>query len=207
MLFRLIFLCFKRLFYFKKQGLFEPCYTHFIVNPFDLDTNMHMNNGRYLSIMDLGRFDMLIKPRVFWKLIRAGYYPVVVSESIRFRKSLSLGQRFYIKTEIESWDEKDFYIKQIFYVKSNLKIKSNLKSNSSENAQSSSTSFPAESDEIQAVGYIKGRFKKRGVSASIPTPEIFKFLNQTDYPIQKKSALALAQDGIEKNLNEVIFKK
>ena len=27
--------------------------------PNDLDTNAHMNNGRYLTLMDLGRFDLM----------------------------------------------------------------------------------------------------------------------------------------------------
>ena len=30
----------------------------FLVWPNDLDVNVHMNNGRFLSIMDLGRFDL-----------------------------------------------------------------------------------------------------------------------------------------------------
>lgn len=176
MFLRLIILCIKRIFYFKKQDLMAPTYTSFMVGPFDLDTNFHVNNGRYLSIMDLGRFDMLLKPGVFWKLVLAGYYPVVVSESIRFRRSLSLFQRFKIKTEIESWDDKDFYIRQIFYVK----------------------------NEIQAVGYIKGRFKKRGFNGSIKTSEVFKFINHTDV-LEKKSSLAKAQDLVEDNLNDVIY--
>jgi acyl-CoA thioesterase FadM len=175
---RLLILVIKRLFWFKKTDLLQPCYTSFIVSPFDLDTNFHVNNGRYLSIMDLGRFDMLIKPKVFWKLIFAGYYPVVVSESIRFKKSLGLFQRFSIKTEIESWDDKDFYIRQIFYHK----------------------------NKIMAVGYIKGRFMKRGQKGSIPTPQIYSFLN---YKLEdkKKSELSLAQENLENKLNDVIYGK
>lgn len=173
---RLIFLVCKRLFYFKKSNLLDPCYTSFLVGPLDLDTNFHVNNGRYLSIMDMGRFDMLLKPRVFWKLVLAGYYPVVVSESIRFKKSLSLFDYFTIKTEIESWDEKDFYIRQVFYHK----------------------------NKIMAVGYIKGRFMKRGQKRSVATSEVYKFL---DYEIEaaKKSALSKAQDSVESELNKVIY--
>lgn len=176
MLIRLFWLILKRLFFFKKTDLFKPVYTSFIVSPFDLDTNFHMNNGRYLSIMDLGRYDMLVKPKLFWKLVRAGYYPVVVSESIRFKKSLGLFQKFTIQTEIDSWDEKDFYIKQIFYVK----------------------------NEIAAVGYIKGRFKKRGVKSSIATNEIFSFLGYSGM-VKEKTPLALGQDKVESELNQIIY--
>jgi acyl-CoA thioesterase FadM len=31
------------------------------VLPTDVDANLHMNNGRYLSIMDLGRFDLTVR--------------------------------------------------------------------------------------------------------------------------------------------------
>lgn len=176
MFLRLVILVVKRLFHWKKTDLLEPCVTSFMVGPLDLDTNLHVNNGRYLSIMDMGRFDMLLKPKVFWKLFWAGYYPVVVSESIRFKRSLALFNRFTIKTEIESWDEKDFYIRQVFYHKK----------------------------QIMAVGYIKGRFMKRGQKQSVATSEVYKFLN---YVIEasKKSDLSLAQDGVEKELNKVIY--
>ncbi len=29
--------------------------------PVDLDVNLHMNNGRYLSVMDLGRVDVILR--------------------------------------------------------------------------------------------------------------------------------------------------
>ncbi len=175
MFFRLLILVGKRLFNFKKTNLLDPCYTSFLIGPLDLDTNLHVNNGRYFSIMDMGRFDMLIKPKVFWKLAFGGYYPVVVSESIRFKRSLGLFNFFTIKTEIESWDEKDFYIRQIFYHK----------------------------NQIMAVGYIKGRFLKRGQKKSVPTSEVYKFLNY-EIAAAQKSQLSKAQDLLELELNQVI---
>ncbi|HEV2566447.1 MAG TPA: hypothetical protein VGU19_15340 [Microvirga sp.] len=33
----------------------------FRVWPHDLDTSLHMNNGRYWTLMDLGRTDMMIR--------------------------------------------------------------------------------------------------------------------------------------------------
>ncbi len=40
------------------------------VLPNDLDVQMHMNNGRYLSIMDLGRLDLIVRLG-FWNVARA----------------------------------------------------------------------------------------------------------------------------------------
>lgn len=166
--FRFIFLLIKRVFLKKPLDLFDPCETTFWVNPLDLDMNMHMNNGRYLSIMDLGRFDLMIRAGVFWTYIKKGYYPVVFSESIRFKKSLQPFQTFNMITTIESWDEKDFYISQKFVVKG----------------------------EMIAEGYIRGRFKQRGRKGSVPTPEVFSVGGKT-FDSSRLSELSKAQVSVD----------
>ena len=80
--------------------------------PTDLDLNRHMNNGVYLSILDLGRFDLLIRNGI-WEILQGqGWYPVVVSESITFRKSLTLWQKFVIETRVSGYDDKAVYVDQ-----------------------------------------------------------------------------------------------
>ncbi len=49
------------------------------VLPTDIDLAGHMNNGFYLSVMDLGRFDLLIRSGVWPKLRRAGFAPVMAN--------------------------------------------------------------------------------------------------------------------------------
>ena len=78
----------------------EVARTNFITLPTDLDINRHMNNGVYFSIMDVARFDMLVRNGV-WQMMRDnGWYPVVASETVTFRKSLSLWQRFTIESRL-----------------------------------------------------------------------------------------------------------
>jgi len=101
--------------------------------PVDLDLLGHMNNGVYLSIMDLGRFDLLIRAGVWAKFQRVGYYPVVGSETITFRKSLQPWQRFVLETRIVGYDGKAVYVQQRFTVRG----------------------------EIYAEGLIRARFLKR----------------------------------------------
>ena len=82
----------------------------------DLDVQRHMNNGVYLSIADLGRFDLLIRSG-FWKQMRArGWYPVVQSATITYRRSLEPGQRYTLETALAGVDEKCVYIEQRFVV-------------------------------------------------------------------------------------------
>ena len=91
-----------------------PCATHFRVLPNDLDIFMHVNNGVYLTIADLARTDLLLRSDAFHRIRKNGWYPVVASETIRFRKSLKLWQRFSITTHVVAWTEKSFFLEQTF---------------------------------------------------------------------------------------------
>ena len=78
--------------------------------PTDLDLLGHMNNGRYASLFDLGRFDLLVRTGM-WDLLRdKGWYAVVASETITFRKSLALWQRFTVESRLLGRDEKSAYM-------------------------------------------------------------------------------------------------
>jgi len=67
-----------------------PCVTPFHVWPNDLDVFMHMNNGAYLTIMDLARTDMMMRSGLVKKAAKRRWYPVVAAETIRFKRSLKL---------------------------------------------------------------------------------------------------------------------
>jgi acyl-CoA thioesterase FadM len=91
-----------------------PVTTHFVVLPTDLDVFLHMNNGRYFSIMDLGRVDMLIRSGLMQLMRQAGYWPIIAAETIRFKRPLKLWQRFVLETRVIGWDDKAFLMEQRF---------------------------------------------------------------------------------------------
>ncbi|GAA1057750.1 thioesterase [Agromyces luteolus] len=91
-------------------GHYDIARTRFITLPTDLDVNRHMNNGVYFSIMDVARFDMLVRNGVFGLMREKGWYPVVASETITFRKSLQLWQRFTIESRLLGYDERAVYV-------------------------------------------------------------------------------------------------
>jgi acyl-CoA thioesterase FadM len=95
-------------------GHYDVAHTRFIVLPTDLDINRHMNNGVYFSIMDVARFDLLVRSDVFRIMRQRRWYPVVVSETITFRKSLEPWQRFTIESRLLGFDEKAVYCEQRF---------------------------------------------------------------------------------------------
>ncbi|WP_449277423.1 acyl-CoA thioesterase [Leucobacter sp. GX24907] len=88
--------------------------SRFRVWPTDLDVLGHMNNGKYLSIMDVARFDLIQRNGAMRIFKTQGWYPVVVSQTISYRKSLHPWQRFWIETKILGFDERAVYIEQRF---------------------------------------------------------------------------------------------
>lgn len=71
----------------------------------DLDTSLHMNNGRYWSLMDLGRTDLMLRSGLWRAVLREGWVPVVNAGMIRFRRELRLLRAFEIETAILCWTE------------------------------------------------------------------------------------------------------
>lgn len=91
-----------------------PCRTPFRVRPLDLDILGHMNNGRYLSVMDLARMDLMVRSGLWRRLRAGGIYPVLVAEAIQFRRSLQPWERYEIETTLPGWDQRDFFGVQRF---------------------------------------------------------------------------------------------
>ncbi|MGO4387444.1 acyl-CoA thioesterase [Microvirga sp. 2YAF29] len=77
----------------------------FRVWPHDLDTSFHMNNGRYWSLMDLGRSDIMIRSGLWRPIFKHGWVPVVSAGQIRFRREMRLFQAFDLETRILTWGE------------------------------------------------------------------------------------------------------
>jgi len=92
-----------------------PCRTPFRVWFTDLDVFRHMNNGMYLTIMDLARLDLMLRSGFWPKIKAAGWYPVVVAETVQFRRSLNLFERFEIETRVLGWDDKAVVLEQQFW--------------------------------------------------------------------------------------------
>jgi acyl-CoA thioesterase FadM len=84
------------------------------VMPNDLDLLRHVNNGIYLSLMDLGRMDLMIRTGKWQELGRRGWYPVAASVTVTYRRSLRLWERYSLETKVIGFDEKAMYVEQRF---------------------------------------------------------------------------------------------
>ncbi len=75
----------------------------FRVWPHDLDTSLHMNNGRYWTLMDLGRTDLMLRMGLWRAWLKHGWTPVVSAGKIRFRRELKPFAPFKLETRVLCW--------------------------------------------------------------------------------------------------------
>jgi acyl-CoA thioesterase FadM len=97
----------------RREGRIDPAAVGIVrltTLPTDLDVLRHMNNGRYLSLFDLGRWDLLIRTGMADAMRRHAWYAVVSSETITFRKSLNPWQRFDVESRLIGHDDKAIYL-------------------------------------------------------------------------------------------------
>ena len=86
------------------------------VLPNDIDINMHMNNGRYLTICDLSRVDMFLRTGLGKTMLQQSWMPVISEHSMKYKKALKLFQKYEVKMEVVGWNEKSFEMQHTFLV-------------------------------------------------------------------------------------------
>ncbi len=97
----------------RREGPIDPTtvgLTRIRVLPTDIDLLRHLNNGRYLSLFDLGRWDLLTRTGLLAAMTRQRWYAVVAAETITFRRSLELWQRFDLETRLIGHDDRAVYL-------------------------------------------------------------------------------------------------
>lgn len=97
-----------------RLNLFDTASLHMRVWPTDLDVLMHMNNGRYLSLMDLGRIDLLVRCGFWAEAKQRGWFPVLGSATVTYRRPLRAFEQYRLDTRLVTWDERWFYLEHSF---------------------------------------------------------------------------------------------
>lgn len=83
--------------------------------PNDLDINLHVNNGRYLTLCDPGRIDLFLRSGLAKVMLKEKWFPVVGNVTMTFIKPLHVFNRIRISSTVTHRDEKYFYSTQPIY--------------------------------------------------------------------------------------------
>ena len=148
-LFRVV-ICLIQTLFRPKLRLTDESRISILVLPNDVDVNVHMNNGRYLTFMDLGRFDLTARCGLLREAVKRRYFPMVGSAMIRFVRPVDHLERFELVSRFIGWDEKWFYAEQRFEVRG----------------------------ETRAIALIKGLFTSR--AGSLPPAEVAALAGWTE---------------------------
>lgn len=89
---------------------FETSTLYFRVWPSDLDTSLHMNNGRYATFADLGRLDLMVRMGLINHVIKDGLTPVLSLIVTRFRREMRCFDTFRLESRILTWQDNDIFI-------------------------------------------------------------------------------------------------
>ena len=93
----------------KKEFITEEAdVINMIVMPQDLDPFLELNNGRYVTLLDLGRFGFGAKVKIQDFLKKNNWSMTITGTYNNYRYRLRLFQRFQIKTKVLGYDEKWF---------------------------------------------------------------------------------------------------
>ncbi|MDH5545028.1 MAG: acyl-CoA thioesterase [Gammaproteobacteria bacterium] len=86
------------------------------VLPNDLDINLHMNNGRYLTICDLSRVDMFIRSGLGKTMFKQHWIPIITEHTMVYKKALRPFQKYTVTMAVTGWDERSFDMTHTFLV-------------------------------------------------------------------------------------------
>ena len=161
LIFRVIALCIGYLFNRSRIQPLDASVIQSRVWPLDLDANIHMNNGRYLSIMDLGRLDLIVRVGVVREVIKKRWMPVLSAATIRYRIPLMPFQKFNLETRVVWWDEKWFYMEQKFIITEGKKAGA-----------------------VAAIAFVKGSFYDRDKKQTVPSTDVTQLMGIMHTPNQ-----------------------
>ena len=97
-------------------GVTDVHVSHHRCWPQDIDIFIEMNNGRILTILDLGRTVLAKRTGLFQALKDNGWGLTMAGCSVRYRRRIKTFEKFRTVSRAIGWDERFFYLDQTIWV-------------------------------------------------------------------------------------------
>lgn len=98
------------------QSAFAPLVTHHRAWPWDTDMYGELNNGRILTLSELGRWRYSVEVGLLSELRRRRAGFAVAGVSVRYRRRVPLWARYRLETRFLGWDERFIYTDQSMWL-------------------------------------------------------------------------------------------
>ncbi|SHJ05887.1 acyl-CoA thioesterase [Wenxinia saemankumensis] len=93
-------------------GPFDTHVSHHRCWPIDIDLWSELNNGRTLTLYDLGRIPMARRTGVVDLLRQKGWGFTVAASFTRYRRRVRIFEKLTMKSRMIGWDRRFFYMEQ-----------------------------------------------------------------------------------------------
>jgi len=93
-------------------GLFDTHVSTHRIWPWDLDPWMELNNGRTLTLFDLGRVPLVNRMGLRRVMAEQGWGLTVAGNSTRYRRRVTVFEKLTMKTRLIGWDARFLYTEQ-----------------------------------------------------------------------------------------------
>lgn len=99
-----------------RLGLLDTHVSHHRCWPWDLDPWMELNNGRTLTLYDLGRIPMAARTGLIETLRAQGWGITVAGNSTRYRRRIRMFERFELRSRCIGWDARFIYLEHAMWL-------------------------------------------------------------------------------------------
>lgn len=96
----------------RPLDLFATHVSHHLCWPWDLDPWMELNNGRTLTLYDLGRIPLCTRTGLTRVVFGNRWGMTVAGSSVRYRRRIRAFQRVEMRSRLLGWDGRFLYIEQ-----------------------------------------------------------------------------------------------
>ncbi len=101
----------------SKLDVSETHISHHICWPWDLDFWFELNNGRTLTLYDLGRIPFAQRTGLLDALKNNQWGLTMAGASVRYRRRVRAFDRIEMRSRVVGWDERFCYLEQSMWVK------------------------------------------------------------------------------------------
>ena len=93
-------------------GLFDTHVSHHRAWPWDTDMFGELNNGRILTLFELGRWESTVRLGLLKPFLSGKHTLAVAGVSVRYRKRIPIFQKYRMQTRMLGYDARFFYVDQ-----------------------------------------------------------------------------------------------
>ncbi|GLS29332.1 Acyl-CoA thioesterase FadM [Mesorhizobium albiziae] len=73
--------------------------------PTDIDSNLHLNNARYMMLADVGRIDIFMRAGLLGLARKNGWAPMMGGLQAVYVREIRLWKRFDVVSTVETWED------------------------------------------------------------------------------------------------------